>query len=80
MAFLGMVVMTAISIALIAVVVMIFGLNLLPIPVLIVLFIYFSSTAFMAAYAAYPIIDRYMIAPYVDQEKDEEAEAPSSDA
>ncbi len=82
MAFLGMIVFTAIAIALVAVVVMIFGLNLLPIPLLIVLFVYFASTAFMAAYAAYPIIDRYMIAPYADQEEneeDEEADAPSSD-
>ena len=78
MAALGMICMTAISAALVAVVVILFGLNVLPIPLLIVLFTYFSSTAFMAAYAAYPIIDRYMIAPYANQE-DEEADAPSSD-
>lgn len=78
MAFLGMILLTVIAVALIAVVIMLFGLNLLPIPLLPILFVYFASTAFMAAYAAYPIIDRYMIAPYVKAE-DEEAETPSSD-
>ncbi len=30
------------------------------------------TTAFMATYAAYPVIDKYMIAPYVDPNKKEE--------
>ena len=83
MALLGMVSLTAIVVGLVAVIVSVFGLNLLPIPLMISIFIYLSATAFMAAYAAYPIIDRYMIAPYVNSEDaengDEEAEAPSSD-
>lgn len=36
-------------------------------------FIYFmASTAFMSAYAAYPVIDKYMIEPYADDKDEEE--------
>ncbi len=44
---------------------------------------YFSFTAFTSAYAAYPIIDRYMIEPYrgaeEDEEVDEETDAEGSE-
>ena len=33
---------------------------------------YLAVTAFTTAYAAYPIIDRYMIAPYVNPNADED--------
>ena len=82
MAFLGMVCFTAISAGLVAMIVLLFGLNLIPLPLMLVLLIYFAATAFMAAYAAYPIIDRYMIAPYAkdeNEDEDEEDDAPSSD-
>ncbi len=36
-------------------------------------FIYFMpTTAFMAAFAAYPVIDKYMIAPYAQEEDEDE--------
>ena len=79
MAFIGMICMTALCAGLVALIVLLFGLNLLPLPLMVVLLVYFSSTAFMASYAAYPIIDRYMIAPYA-QEQDEEDDASSSDS
>jgi len=79
LATLGMVLLTAICATFIGVIISIFGLTLLPIPLLISLFFYLASTAFMAAYAAYPIIDRYMIAPYVNQTNDEDEEEPGSD-
>lgn len=52
------------------------------IPLILPFFYFLSFTGFMAAYAAYPIIDRYMIAPYQtdENEENEEAEASSSDA
>lgn len=78
MAALGMVLLTAICAAFIGVIISIFGLTLLPIPLLIVLFFYLAAASFMASYAAYPIIDRYMIAPYVNQSSDGEEE-PESD-
>ena len=78
MAALGMVLLTAICAAFIGVIISIFGLTLLPIPLLIVLFFYLAAVSFMASYAAYPIIDRYMIAPYVNQSSDGEEE-PESD-
>ncbi len=82
MAALGMVLLTAICAAFIGVIISIFGLTLLPIPLLIVLFFYLAAASFMASYAAYPIIDRYMIAPYVNQSSDgeEEPESDLSDA
>ncbi len=40
---------------------------------LIIPLLYFmATTAFMAAYAAYPVIDKYMIAPYASEAKEEE--------
>ena len=42
------------------------------IPIILPFFYILAATAFMACYAAYPIIDRYMIAPYVTETNDEE--------
>ena len=72
MAALGMLIFTAMSILLVALSIYMFGLNSIPIPVLLVLFIYMGATAFMSSFAAYPIIERYMITPF--QSKDEEPE------
>lgn len=82
MAFFGILLLAAFAIALIAFFVALFGLNMLAIPAILPFFYFLSFSSFMAAYAAYPIIDRYMIAPYVnssEEERDEEAETPSSD-
>ena len=82
LAALGMVLLTAICAAFIGIIISIFGLTLLPIPLLLTLFFYLGATSFMASYAAYPIIDRYMIAPYVKNTTDdaEELEPDSTDA
>ena len=83
MAFFGIVLLAAFAIALIAFFVVLFGFNMIAIPAILPCFYFLSFSSFMAAYAAYPIIDRYMIAPYAPLEKeetDEEAEASSSDA
>ncbi|MBR3894465.1 MAG: DUF624 domain-containing protein [Clostridia bacterium] len=70
MALLGMVLVTAINIALFAV----FAMTPLSfaIPLILPFFYYLSVNAFTAAYAAYPIIDRYMIEPYRGAEDEEE--------
>ena len=44
------------------------------IPLILPLLYYLSFTSFTAAYAAYPIIDRYMIAPYINRDADEDSE------
>ena len=60
MAFLGIAILTAIDVGLIA---LFFPLNI-PIPIILPFFYFLSFTAFTSAYAAYPVIDKYMIAPY----------------
>ncbi len=86
MAILGMLTVTALAVVLMALFVTLFGFNGLAIPLILPFFYFLAVTSFMSTYAAYPIIDRYMIAPYQkngeDEEADEneEAEAPSSDA
>ncbi len=42
------------------------------IPLILPVIYYFSFTAFTAAYAAYPVIERYMITPYQTNEENEE--------
>ena len=44
-------------------------------PIILPFLWYMASVTFTAAYAAYPIIDRYMIAPYVGQTEEEEEPA-----
>ena len=41
-------------------------------PIILPFLWYMAAVTFTAAYAAYPIIDRYMIAPYVGAQEDEE--------
>lgn len=71
MALLGIVAVTAINIFLFY----LFGMTPLgiAIPLIIPFLYYLAVTAFTACYAAYPIIDRYMIAPYRQKEETEEA-------
>ncbi len=80
MAILGIVVITGIAIALFP----LFAITPLgiAIPLILPLLYYLAITAFTSAYAAYPIIDRYMIAPYVtddDEEAVEETEETGAD-
>ena len=42
------------------------------IPIILPFLWYMAAVTFTSAYAAYPIIDRYMIAPYVNQTEEEE--------
>ena len=54
------------------------------IPLILPLLYYLAVTTFTCAYAAYPIIDRYMIAPYIgaqaeDDENENEDEENSPD-
>lgn len=42
------------------------------IPIILPFFYLLAATAFMACYAAYPVIDKYMIAPYASERNDEE--------
>lgn len=44
------------------------------IPLIVMLMYFIAVNAFTAAYAAYPIIDRYMIEPYRDLNRDDEME------
>lgn len=41
------------------------------VPIILPFFYIFAATAFMGTYAAYPVIDKYMIAPYVVENKEE---------
>ena len=70
LAMLGIVLLVAIHGALILVLIPI-GISL---TIVIPLVYLMAATAFMSAYAAYPIIDRYMIAPYEEENKNEEFE------
>ena len=75
MAFLGIALLTAIDLGLIA---LFFPLNI-PIPIILPFFYYISFTSFTSAYAAYPVIDKYMIAPYQKQEATEEIDEGSGE-
>ena len=68
LAFFGIALLTAFHIILI-----IFFIPLgVSIPIIIPFFYLLATTAFMACYAAYPVIDKYMIAPYANEENEEE--------
>lgn len=41
------------------------------VPIILPFFYIFAATAFMGTYAAYPVIDKYMIAPYVVESKED---------
>ena len=72
MGLLGIVLITAIQILLFAV----FAMTPLSIaiPLLLMLLYFIAVNAFTAAYAAYPIIDRYMIEPYRDLNEEDASE------
>ncbi len=77
MAVLGIVILTAVAIVLFP----IFAMTPLgiAIPLILPLLYYLAVTAFTSAYAAYPIIDRYMIAPYIDAQEESEDEEGSEE-
>lgn len=60
MGLLGIILLTAIEVVIFAV----FMPMNVPLGLILPFLYYFSFTAYTSAYAAYPIIDRYMIAPY----------------
>lgn len=72
MGLLGIVLITAVQVLLFAV----FAMTPLSIaiPLVLTLLYFIAVNAFTAAYAAYPIIDRYMIEPYRDLNQDDETE------
>ena len=73
MAILGVALITAINVLLFA----LFAMTPLgiAIPLILPFLYYLAVVSFTTAYAAYPIIDRYMIAPYrTDEEDDLESE------
>lgn len=83
MGALGIVLLTAINVGLILLIAPTGGV--IGVGLILPLLHYPAFTGFMATYAAYPIIDRYMIAPYQNKtDSDEEAEesetAPEGDA
>ena len=41
------------------------------IPIVLPFFYILATTAYMACYAAYPVIDKYMIAPYASADEEE---------
>lgn len=71
MATLGLVLITGVNLALI---ILLGGTPLGGIPIILPFLYYLSVTAFTTTYAAYPIIDRYMIAPYVGAQAEEAEE------
>lgn len=76
MGALGILSLTAIAVAFIALFAALLGGNI-AIPLILPLLYFLAFTAFMAAYAAYPIIDRYMIAPYIgDADEDGDPNSP----
>ena len=67
LAFLGIIILTVFHVFLI----IIFIPMGISIPIILPFFYLLAATAFMACYAAYPIIDRYMIAPYATNDEEE---------
>lgn len=70
LAFLGIILLVAIHAALMLLLIPI-GVSL---TIVIPMVYLMAATAFMSAYAAYPIIDKYMIAPYEDEQEENEKE------
>ena len=77
MAVIGIAVITAINVVLFPLFMMT-PLSI-AIPLLLPFLYYFAVTAFTTTFAAYPIIDRYMIEPYRTPERDEEDEMSDED-
>lgn len=68
LAFFGIILLVALHVALIILLVPL-GISL---PIIVPLVYIMAVTAFMSAYAAYPVIDKYMIAPYATESEDDE--------
>ena len=68
LAFLGIVLLVAIHVALIILFVPM-GISL---PLIVPIVYIMAATSFMAAFAAYPVINKYMIAPYAKENEDDE--------
>ena len=64
MALLGIALLIALHIGL---TILLFPIGI-TLPMILPIVYAFAATAFMAAYAAYPVIDKYMIAPYAEEE------------
>ena len=69
MGVLGIAAITALHILLL---VLLISTPLSGLPIILPFLWYMAAVTFTAAYAAYPVIDRYMIAPYVNQTEEEE--------
>ncbi len=69
MAVLGMVLLAVVFLGLAAVIITAFGAGALGFLLMIIPLFIPVQFAFMSSYAAYPIIDRYMIEPFVGQEE-----------
>lgn len=67
MAALGLILITGINIALLF---LLIATPLNGVPIILPFLYYLSVTAFTSAYAAYPIIHRYMIEPYIGNDND----------
>ena len=68
MALLGIVLLVVLHIAL-TIALFPIGITL---PLILPIVYAIATTAFMAAYAAYPVIDKYMIAPYAEEKTEDE--------
>ena len=71
MGVLGIALITAVHILLLL---LLISTPLSGLPIILPFLWYMAAVTFTSAYAAYPIIDRYMIAPYMDQINEKEAE------
>ena len=69
MAILGILLITGINLALLL---LLGGTFLSGVPIILPVIYYLAVTAFTATYAAYPIIERYMILPYIKKESEEQ--------
>jgi Fe2+ transport system protein B len=71
MGVLGIVLITGIHILLIP---LLITTPLSGIPIILPFLWYMAAVTFTSAYAAYPVIDKYMIAPYINQTEEETTE------
>jgi len=69
MGVLGIALITGLHIALLL---LLIATPLSGLPIILPFLWYMAAVTFTAAYAAYPVIDRYMIAPYINQADEEE--------
>ena len=69
MGVLGILLITALHIMLLL---LLISTPLSGLPIILPFIWYMAAVTFTSAYAAYPVIDRYMIAPYANQEDEEE--------